>query len=312
MTAFVLLNPTAHGHQGYRRWQVIAPALAALGPQVVELDREHCWQGAVGEALGAGVSLFVAAGGDGTVGALVDALVKLRGERPLGSLLLGAVGLGSSNDFHKPYRRVIEGVPLRIAPAPSWRDICQARFTCRNGSEQLRYFIVSASLGLTAQANAFFNHDEGLCRWLKARWAAAAILYAAHSTLWRYKNLEAALSFSEGSEGEVRSALTHLTNLSVGKTPWLSGRFRYDTPVSPDDGLLAVNLAEGMSRRAALRTLFALSRGRFSGRVGCRHWQVKRLEVVLQAPAALELDGEVFEATRVVFKVLPERIGVCA
>jgi diacylglycerol kinase family enzyme len=45
---------------------------------------------------------FVAAGGDGTVNAVVSALVENASPDALRRIRLGAVGLGSSNDFHKP------------------------------------------------------------------------------------------------------------------------------------------------------------------------------------------------------------------
>ncbi len=57
-------------------------------------------------------------GGDGTVHALVEALALAPRRPPLDHLTLGAVGLGSSNDFHKPVGRRVGGVPVRLSP---WR-----------------------------------------------------------------------------------------------------------------------------------------------------------------------------------------------
>ena len=55
-------------------------------------------------ALARGTRVFIAAGGDGTAHALLNALVDAPGRPPLDALALGAVGLGSSNDLHKPVR----------------------------------------------------------------------------------------------------------------------------------------------------------------------------------------------------------------
>jgi diacylglycerol kinase family enzyme len=103
-----------------------------------------------------------------------------------------------------------------------------------------------------------------------------------------------------------------LSNLSVLKTPHLSGGLRYDTPVATDDGRLAVNLCEGMGRLALIRMLLRLCRGCFLGPRGTRHWKPERVEVLPERPVALEIDGEVVYARRVAFDVLPRRLMVCA
>lgn len=304
--ALVLLNPAAGGGRALRRWASVEPTVSiCLEPEVVVLDFSGSWEAALERALDRGVRTFLAAGGDGTVGTLIDGLVRMRGAVPLGSLTLGAIGLGSSNDFHKPYSNLTATVAVRIGPGRKLRDVCRARFLTAEGIRQERHFIVSASVGLVAQANAFFSGGDRIQQWLRARWTRGAILYATHRTLAGYRNLEAVLRMGDGD-----GIPCALTNLSVGKTSWVSGGFRYDTPAASDDGLLALNLCQGMTRPATMRALADLARGRFRGRPGRRHWQVPRLDVEMRRPAALELDGEVFEARQVSFEILPEQIGV--
>lgn len=305
--ALVVLNPAARGGKGRTLWSQVAPAVRnQVIPRVVETDRDNQWHTAVRLAVANGIRVFIAAGGDGTVNALGNALVNARNGHPLETFTLGAVGLGSSNDFHKPYATVVRGIPLKTNPdAPRRRDVCLARYTEEDGSEHQRHFIISASLGVTAEANAFFNRGDRLQRWLKARWTGGAILYAALNTIATYHNIKASLYLGD------EQLDTAITNLSVLKTPYLSGSFRFDTPVAPDDGCFAVNLCAGLTRLGTLRTLVDLARGRFLGRPGRRHWRLARLSVETQRPVALELDGEVTMATRVTFEVLPERILEC-
>ena len=254
-------------------------------------------------ALRDGVRVFVAAGGDGTVNALVN---ELHAHYPrLSDPSLGAVGLGSSNDFHKPFVRVENGVPLRIRVSQrSRRDVALASYA-RDGDEpQTRCFLVSASMGLVANANAFFNEGDGLLRFLKRRWTQGAITYAAVRTLLAHKNLSVEL----GVGADTRRV--SLTNLSVLKTPFLSGTLRYDTPVEPDDGAFAVNTCEGMGRLAALGALLDLEKGRFLGKPGRVHVRAERLSVVADRPTVLECDGEVAVASRASFEILPEKVMV--
>jgi diacylglycerol kinase family enzyme len=66
-----------------------------------------------------------------------------------------------------------------------------------------------------------------------------------------------------------------------------------------------------MSRLRTISTLAALTRGRFVGLPGTRSWSAARASVVLDEPCDLELDGEIFRASRVSFELLSERIRLC-
>jgi len=304
--AVVLLNPAAGGNRGIARWRRTESAVRGLcEPRVVETDPAGEWRCAVRQEIEGGTRLFIAAGGDGTVSALADELARSRGWIPLDEFTLGAIGLGSSNDFHKPFGRMVGRIPVRIVPSDERRDVCIARFTAPDGTAHTRCFVISASVGVVAEANAFFNDGDAPERWLRGKWTGAAILYAALHTIATYRNLAVRL---RSAGGTARAAVT---NLSVSKTPFVSGMFRYDRSVAPDDGFLAVHLCEGMSRDEALRALVDLARGRFEGRPKRRHWNSWRVAVAAACPMALELDGEVVRASRVTFGVLREQVRLC-
>jgi diacylglycerol kinase family enzyme len=308
-TALVLVNAAARGGRARARLEACWPAVAErFDPQVVPLDGPGRWRSDVGRALAGGVRHFVAAGGDGTVGALADALWTERGRVPAGELTLAAVGLGSSNDFHKPVRARAAGVPVRLG-APQPRDLGRVRYEGADGAPREHVFVVSGSFGLTAQANAFFNSGDPLLRQLRRRWTVGAIAYAALRTiaLGRGVRLRLTLAGPRPTGAELRFA-----SLGVLKTPHLSGGLLFDTPVRGDDGLLAVNAIEDRGRAATLGALIGLARGRFSGRAGTRHWSVPAVDVAADAPVELEIDGEVVLARRARFDVLEERILACA
>ncbi len=292
--ALVVLNPGARGGRGRELWSRLEGRVAErLRPRLVETDLAGAW---TRELKSAGVRIFIAAGGDGTVNLLVNALAELG---PLDRFVLGAVGLGSSNDFHKPYRAAI---PLKVNPEGiGRRDVGVARYVAPDGSLRIRHFIVSAGMGVTARANAFFNSLGAL----KRRWTQAAILYSAGRTIALHRNAPARIRVGD------RTERVEISNLSVLKTPYLSGSLRFDTPVAPDDGLFAVNLCDGMRRLDLARLLVDLSLGRFLGRPCRRSWRVPAVSVETDSPESLELDGEVVTARGVEFRILPEKIGVC-
>ncbi len=304
--ALVLFNPRARGGAGRAR---LGEAWAALERRfelrVVELDDRSGWLDSVRQALRTGTRHFVAAGGDGTVGARADALWRTPERPPLAALTLGAIGLGSSNDYHQPVRRRAGGVPLRLeAGAP--RDLARVTYLDESAIERERVFVVSCSFGVTAAANAFFNDGDGPLRLLHRRWTAAAIGYAALHEIARGGAVALRLALPVAEE-RVRAL-----SLSVLKTSHLAGGLAFDTPVAPDDGKLAVNLVLDRGRLAALGMLLSLARGRFVGRPGARHWSLPELLVEAGAAVPLEIDGEVVLARRARFDVLSERLRACA
>jgi len=308
MRALIVINRAAHRGEALRRYVRVQDVVeSGLESRHVALDAAGAWKRALDVALRQGVRLVVAAGGDGTVGAVANALVEREAAVALEDIRFGAVGLGSSNDFQKPMRTVTRGVPIRMSlEACAPRDVARAVWTDERWVERSRCFVVSASLGATAAANRCFSDRSTVARALGARWVDAAIVWAAARALASHRNVDALVEIG----GE--TARFDLSNLSVMKTPYLSGSFRYDTPIEPSSGLLAVNLCEGMGRGRLLRTLGSLLLGRFTGRPGTQHWSVPSAEITLAEPGDLELDGELFRARRVRFDVLPERLMVCA
>jgi diacylglycerol kinase (ATP) len=305
--AVVLLNTAAGGGRGLKRWAAVRQIVAGTcDPVIVELDAEGKWEAAVRSAVDNGLKRYIAAGGDGTVRALTDALVRFCPDGCLETITMGAVGLGSSNDFHKPIRMAAGGIPMLIGPGRVLRDVCRAGYMIPGNGRQYKYFMVSASIGITADANAFFGCGNSTQTWLRSHWTAGAIFYAALHTIAGYRNQDARLTLPQD-----QAYGCSITNLTITKTQWLSGHLHYDTPVLPDDGLLTVNLSEGLSRSAAVRLLLDLERGRFLGPPGRRYWRVPHIEAELQGPVELELDGEVYRAQQVTFDIIKEKIGIC-
>ena len=301
--ALVLLNPAARHGRAARLWERVRPEVEErFEPEVVPLDPSGAWRAAIGSSLGAGTRVVVAAGGDGTVHALAEAVTVERGNVPLREITLGAVGLGSSNDFHKPVARRIAGIPVRLEAARAApRDLGRVRWQNPEGGAHETVLVVSASAGLVADGNVLFSSGR-LGRFLPAVAIAAAALRAIA------RNRRVRLLLRPGGA----SRPVALSSFSVLKTPWLSGCLRYDVPVAHDDGLFAVALCEAASRWRLLWTLASLFRGRFAGRPGTRTFCTAALEIEAESPFPLEIDGEVVVARGAAFDLFPERLLACA
>lgn len=304
----VFLNTRASYGRAASKWARVQPELARrAGPfEVQEIGSIAAVGEALREAAARGERTFVAAGGDGTVNLLLNALMGLRGAE---DVTLGAVGLGSSNDFHKPFGQdaFIAGVPVRIDCGNARPcDVIRIDLTDDKGHASTRFAVINASLGITAEANASFNAPSGFVRAARRLSVDAAIVASVLRTLATYRDVECRITIDGADQGTF-----WVSNLGVIKNPHFAGSFCYDTPVEPDDGKLGINLCERLTPFQALATLAALSRRRFRGRPKTRFWIGERVSVEGERSFALETDGEVVHTRRAEFTVLPKRIRCC-
>ena len=306
----VFVNPRACGGRAREKWLSLDPVLRRRGRaySTITLDGEKSLHAAITEALAVGEREFVAAGGDGTVNALVSNLMKCASPQEISEVAVGAIGLGSSNDFHKPLRRdsIAKGIPTRIEfNSAQYRDVGRVELK-HGGTHDTRYFLVNASAGVTAGANLFFNHPDHVLQLLKRHSTSAAIFYAAVRTISTFTCQEVTLWSPE--TGTVRSLLT---NVGVIKNPHFSGSLRYPGKADYESGKFTVHLCPGMNRAGLIRLLFALSSGSFDSVPGTRSWPTKALSITSATPFAVEHDGEVGLASSAVFSIIPRHLKVC-
>ncbi|MCK4410252.1 MAG: hypothetical protein KAW67_09205 [Candidatus Eisenbacteria sp.] len=314
----VFVNPGATYGTGRERWSRVEGELRRrLGHlEVEETGASGELSDRLAELVRQGERRFVAAGGDGTVNLLLNAIMTLpesglsEQEYPGDDrIILGAVGLGSSNDFHKPFDEsaAVEGMPVKVDfDGARDRDVIRIEYEEPEGPVVTRYSLINASVGVTAEANARFNEPNWFVRAARAVSVDAAISAAVLTTLVTWVDVTCALSI-DGGEPD----MTSVTNLGVFKNPHFGGALCYDTPVSPDDGVLGVGLCEGMSVFETVAVLSALRKRRFAGRPKTRTWRVRSISVRGDRAFALETDGEVLQAGSARFSVAPRRAKCC-
>lgn len=252
---------------------------------------------------------FVAAGGDGCVNALVQSVLTTLTDEQRASIAIGAIGLGSSNDFHKPFskNRLIAGIPCTMDfRSARLRDVVKLEIG-RNGSMETKHFLVNASAGLTAEGNWFFNHpDHGLAV-LKRKWTGGAILYATFRSMMTCRNHRLTIE-----SGSLPPRVAGVTNLAMLKNPHVSGGLKFPGLASYDSGLLDIHLASNLGWSGRVRLFQALASGRAMKRTLDQCWQSHELTLSSDTPFALEFDGEVIRTDRVRVTVLPRHLRVCA
>ena len=318
--AYVVMNPGSSAGRGEARWEVLRSVLDdRLDVQRVYRlpSSEARWDPAYRQELAEklrtaydqGRRLFVAAGGDGTVQLLADAMMLGLTTEERGEVRVGAVGLGSSNDFHKPVDRValLEGLPLRLDFRNAKpRDLGLIEVDPDSEHPLQRHFVVSASLGVVSLGNHIFNGESRFIRLLKSWWTGGAIAASAVSAVMRNRPVRVELA---GSGLPARS--TCLVHLGVMKSPHLAGNLCYDFDVHGSDGNLTVALVEDIGQFRQMAMLMALSRGRFSGRPGTQHLRTSDITATCEAPVLLEADGETLTGRKFRFSAVPAALWVC-
>ncbi|MFI6362002.1 diacylglycerol/lipid kinase family protein [Nocardia sp. NPDC050630] len=307
----VVLNPQSNAGKALRRWRPVEDVLRERNNDLtVEMpsDAEQATKLVQASLESDPPEVIVAAGGDGMVNLVVNAIMDPATDRPrhgADAIALGAIGLGSSNDFHKPGRTSIADVPVRLG-APELVDVGKATLLLPDGTRTVRYFLLNASMGLVAAGNHSFNQAHGLIGWLKSRNVEAAIIATALSNIATHKSLAVSLRGSDW----VHTA--PITNVGVLKSVHFAGGMYYDTPVTGADGMFDVNIWKAAGRARILGLIAGLYRGKFRGSALATCRRDTAVELRPAAPAPLELDGEITIVESARLEVLPRVLRVCA
>lgn len=245
----MFLNPAAGEHP-----ELVAAA-AEAGLEVVSLSRELDVSAAIRERIRDGKRLFVAAGGDGTVNCVVQALVNTEA-------CLAVIPLGTFNHFARD-----AGVPM------NWRDALDVALDGATSQVDTarandRFFVNNVSMGLYPEMVA--RREERGRQY--PRWKAR--LYAAYGTLQKYPHVTVTLE----TEHHQMAVRTHV--LMVSNNRYDLSRIGIDAPRSTlEEGRLAVYWLPHLRRVALMRFLAHYLAGRVHETPGFRSFHTSRMKV---------------------------------
>lgn len=296
MTAKVILNPYSARWTAQERWPQAEAALKAArvsfelvisnGPgQIVEL---------AAKAVRDGFSPIIAAGGDGTIGEVVNgmALVGKSEKDLLGPL--GIIPLGTANDLVDNL-----GMPKDLKEAA--QVIAGGHFRQMDlGVVNGRYFANNAAIGLEPTVTVI---QEELV------WAKGIIRYllAALMAIFRGPKWDIELEWDDGKYSGPISLVT------VGNCARTGGLFFMTPHADPFDGKLTFVYGYRKSRLEMLRTLPRTMKpgvGSYVEMDGIHEVHATRLRVHLMQPSPAHTDGELF--TRAIqdleYRIIPRKL----
>jgi YegS/Rv2252/BmrU family lipid kinase len=282
-TALVLINQRSR--QGDADLRPALDLLRQAGVEVLEVssDDHRRLQEAIPEHKDR-VDRVLVGGGDGTLNAILDALIESR-------LPLGILPLGTANDLARTLQ-------LPVDPAAAARVIVEGRTRqidvgCING----KHFFNVASLGLSTQV------ARELTRETKRRWGVLGYLVA----LWRA--VRKRRSFRADIRCDEKRRRLRSIQIWIGNGRHFGGGMTVAADARIDDGRLDLVSLAPRSVWQLILSSPGLRWGHHRDK-RVRHWRGTEIEIRTHRPMPINTDGEVTTQTPAHVCVVPKAVSV--
>lgn len=264
----------------------VEAALAASGirADIVESRSIGHARATAAEAVRDGEPVLIAAGGDGTVGAVASELAHSQtvlGILPTGSVMNIARMLGIPRDVRAAAQVIKTGA-------------------CRSldvGVAGDRPFFEAVSVGIVGAVFRELDRFQEGDRWALLRAVEAGVRY-------RRSGMRMTL---DGRIVETRALL-----VTVANGPYAGAAMTVAPDARPGDGRLDVRIFEGHTKASLLAHFLAIAGGRRAPERGVRRFRASVVEVEASRPLPVRADAEDLGTTPVRLEVLPAVVQVLA
>ncbi len=297
MTAKVILNPYSNRWNAKKRWPAAEIALRAAGVDfdLAISERPGHISELTRQALQSGFSPIIAAGGDGTIGEVVNAMGHALADQDA-LIPLGIIPLGTANDLAYALK-----IPFDLTEAARVIGAGKIRPMDMGKANDI-YFANNSALGLEPYVSVIQNKIT----WIKGigRYLVAAVLAIMDKPTWA-----AHLEWDGGKyDGPI-------SLIYIGNGPRSGGVFFMGPHADPFDGKLTIVYGHRATRRgmfALLPKTMKTDQGSYVESEGMTEFPVSWLKVHLDNPSPAHTDGEIFSTgiTDLEYRILPNRLQV--
>ena len=244
----------------------------------------------VREACAAGAVRIVAGGGDGTINAVVNALVGKAKKPPLAAL--GILPLGTANDFARgcglPVDDLVKCLTIACTASPQTVDV---------GRMNKQSFINVASLGFGAEVTATTSTE------LKKVLGGAAYSLMGFATALKFKPYVGQL-LVPGREPQQGAMLV----AAVGNNRYAGGAFDVAPKASMSDGLLDLAVISHDADFSVPTVLNELRQPFDEANQYVHYLQLSEFTIESEEKLHCNLDGEPIRKRKLKFSVLPHHL----
>lgn len=300
-----IVNPKARSGMGEMTWKMLEPELKKRRiPYKVHMTekRNHAKKIAEDITSDGKEHTLIVLGGDGTINETVN------GIRAVEKTTLGYIPIGSSNDFARGL-----GIPKEPSEALEAvldpKKIIHMDIGTLTSTAGTKRFLVSGGIGFDAAV----CHEVCVSRWkvLLNKLGLGKLSYAvvALDRLKKDRPVHMTLISEDGGRREFpQTYFAAFMNLQ-----YEGGGFQFCPAASPEDGMLDVIVAHGLSAPKILCLLPLAFWGKHTGFKGVTILRCRSARVEVSAPLALHTDGEPgFPRRSVQAGVMKERLKVIA
>lgn len=282
--ALLLVN--RHARQGEKSLNEAIDCLKTLGFDLIEEsteDPKHL--GDVIKRYQKEIDLVIAGGGDGTLNAIVDAIVDTQ-------LPLGVLPMGTANDLARTL-----GIPNSL---PEACKIIASGYLRRIdlGWVNGKHFFNVASMGLSVKIT------QRLTKEVKRRWGIFAYAATALQVIWESRPFQAEIRIN-GTSFRVKTV-----QIAVGNGRYYGGGMAVVHDAAIDDQRLDLYSMEIENWWQIILLLPAMRQGRHIYSRNVRVLEGKEIEVFTRKPRPINTDGEITTYTPALFRVIPKAISV--
>lgn len=296
MKTKVLLNPYSNRWNSQKRWPEAEAALRAAGVdfELSISERADHLVDLAAEAVQQGFTTLIIAGGDGSIGEVVNGAARGWDEKSSFQITLGVMPLGTANDLCDNV-----GIPVDLSAAAQLIASGKTR-GMDLGKCNEHYFLNNSAAGL----EPYVTTKQEKISWLSGipRYLVAAVQAIMDGPTWNAK-----LDWDGGSyEGP-------LSLVSVGNGRRTGGVFYMTPHADPFDGKLTFIHGYRGTRASmfqALPSAMKPDKGNLVEQDGIHELHCTRLSIHLDKPSPAHTDGEIFDSwvTDLEYKIFPAAV----
>lgn len=290
-SACLIFNPVS----GQGDWEADLETIRSLLEPEIELDIQLTTPEIdagqlASDAVARGVENIIASGGDGTLSAVVGALVET-------DIPLGVISRGTANAFANAL-----GIPIAIEAACEaiLAGVTRSVDTARCNDLPM---VLLAGIGFEAETVEDANREE------KKRWGTLAYILSGMRHLQELENFTAEIETDEKIVTVTAAAVT-IANAAPPTSILAQG----PAEIVVDDGLLDVTIVAPSNQTGAIASAYHLlqtaSQDKAVGRDDIGYLRAKRVKVSAEPPQKVVLDGEMIGTTPIVVECVPNSLTV--
>ncbi|WP_449416747.1 lipid kinase [Phormidium nigroviride] len=282
--ALLLVNQ--HARSGQKLLSQATRELQALGFELIQesTDSPHHIPDAI-QRYKNQVDLVIIGGGDGTLNAAIEGLIKT-------DLPLGILPLGTANDLARTL-----GIPTSLPEACQVIAAGQIR-RIDLGWVNGKYFFNVASLGLSVQIT------QRLTKEVKRRWGILAYAATALQVIWQSRPFRAEIRVNN------QSIRVKTIQIAIGNGRYYGGGMTVAEDATIDDQRLDLYSLETKHWWQIVALLPAMRQGNHALWPGVRALHGEEIEVRTSKSRRINTDGEITTHTPAIFRVIPKALAV--